>query len=635
MKSKFERQFKSHLNETLNSECPKIENLSSPSEGRTKVTEIKKARKFSWKNVSHKKIRIATTVAASFIVVFFIGNILFHSFWGVNKASDYEGVGGAQNGPPQVTEDESKHIQITDKPVAYEPVPDEEKEDKNEAPVPAPTTDSQFDSDPNEAPKTDGDSYDRPAEAPMEDAPKTGGFVDDSYWYSDNEPSYVDGSKEIENSFVKTSEETVSTFSIDVDTASYSNIRRFINSGIKPPKEAVRIEEMVNYFSYNYPNPTGEDPFSATTEIGRCPWNDKNYIAMIGLKGKEVATDKLPLSNLVFLIDVSGSMHDDDKLPLLKESFKLLVEQLGENDRVSIVVYAGAAGTVLDGARGNEKDKILSALESLEAGGSTAGAEGVQKAYDLAKKYFIPGGNNRVLLATDGDFNVGISDPDDLKKLIEEKRKAGIFLSVLGFGASGFGDGTMETLADAGNGNYSSIDTKNEAKKVLVEELGGTLLAIAKDVKIQVEFNSNVVAEYRLIGYENRVLNNEDFEDDTKDAGEIGAGHTVTALYEIVPKKDLAKGDKIFDLSLRYKKPDANTSKEIKFVASYKNVETNSQDFQFACAVAEFGQILRESKYKANSSISSVMNRALANKGDDKGGYRKEFIELVKKYEEI
>ena len=309
-----------------------------------------------------------------------------------------------------------------------------------------------------------------------------------------------------ENRMMKTAMSPLSTFSIDVDTASYSNVRRYLNYGQLPPADAVRTEELINYFSYDLPNPTGDMPFSVTTEIAQCPWNSENNLVMIALQGKRVEQKDLPLSNLVFLLDVSGSMNSPDKLPLLKESFQLLTEQLGENDKVSIVVYAGSSGVVLEGARGDEKEKILEALDRLEAGGSTAGSEGIEKAYAIAKKYFIPGGNNRVILATDGDFNVGVSSEGELKRLIENKRKEGISLSVLGFGTGNIKDNKMETLADNGNGNYAYIDSVLEAKKVLVNELGGTLLTIAKDVKIQVEFNPMKVKEYRLVGYENRVM---------------------------------------------------------------------------------------------------------------------------------
>lgn len=450
-----------------------------------------------------------------------------------------------------------------------------------------------------------------------------------------------------ENRMMKTSMSPLSTFSIDVDTASYSNLRRYLNSRHRPPETAIRTEELINYFSYNLPEPTGDVPFSVTTEIAQCPWNNENYLVMIALQGKRVELKDLPRSNLVFLLDVSGSMDQPDKLPLLKESFQLLTEQLGENDKVSIVVYAGASGVVLEGARGDEKEKILEALGRLEAGGSTAGSEGIERAYAIAKKYFIPGGNNRVILATDGDFNVGVSSEGELKKLIEKKRKEGIYLSVLGFGTGNIKDNKMETLADHGNGNYAYIDSKLEARKVLVNELGGTLLTIAKDVKIQVEFNPMKVKEYRLVGYENRVMRNEDFDDDTKDAGDIGAGHNVIAFYEIVPYRD---GETIensnlkyqstdirqewenewMEVRLRYKEPDSDVSKKIVHAITQQHVtDRPSETFRFASAVAEFGLIMSGSGYKGTASLEDVKTRAANAVGEDSGGYRKGFLELV------
>lgn len=450
-----------------------------------------------------------------------------------------------------------------------------------------------------------------------------------------------------ENRMMKTAMSPLSTFSIDVDTASYSNVRRYLNNKQLPPVDAVRTEELINYFSYDLPNPSDTVPFSVTTEIAQCPWNRENNLVMIALQGKRVAHKDLPLSNLVFLLDVSGSMNSPDKLPLLKESFQLLTEQLGENDKVSIVVYAGASGVVLEGARGDEKEKILEALDRLEAGGSTAGSEGIEKAYAIAKKYFIPGGNNRVILATDGDFNVGISSEGELKRLIEKKRNEGISLSVLGFGIGNIKDNKMETLADNGNGNYAYIDSVMEAKKVLVNELGGTLLTIAKDVKIQVEFNPMKVKEYRLVGYENRVMRNEDFDDDTKDAGEIGAGHNVIAFYEIVPYKN---GETVetsglkyqstdirqewenewMEVRLRYKDPDGDISKKIVHAVTQQQYADNpSETFLFASAVAEFGLIMSESAYKGTASLEDVKTRAMNAKGEDSEGYRSSFLELV------
>jgi len=442
----------------------------------------------------------------------------------------------------------------------------------------------------------------------------------------------------VENKYVNVDEAPVSTFSIDVDTASYSNIRRFIQSGQKPPADAVRIEEMINYFKYDYPQPDGQAPFSITTEIAACPWNPGNYLALIGLQGQNMSSEQLPPGNIVFLIDVSGSMNSANKLPLLKSAFKLLVEQMNSNDRVSIVTYAGSAGLVLDSTPGSEKSKILDAIDSLNAGGSTAGAAGINLAYKIAEENFIESGNNRVILATDGDFNVGISSDDELVKLIEEKRDKGIFLTVLGFGMGNLKDSKMEKLADKGNGNYAYIDSLNEAKKVLVNEIGGTLFTIAKDVKIQVEFNPDIVKQYRLIGYENRMLSKEDFDDDTKDAGELGAGHSVTALYEIVLKDvngtdKIAKNQKGFmTVNLRYKKPDANESTLItKTVGTEDLLGEMSNNMKFASAVAEFGMLMKDSQYKGNSSFTNVLELAKAGKGHDLEGYREEFIQLVQK----
>jgi Ca-activated chloride channel family protein len=483
------------------------------------------------------------------------------------------------------------------------------------------------------------------AEAPMEEmkAPDTALMEFNTEEYNAIE----------ENRPMKVSMSPLSTFSIDVDTASYSNIRRFLENGIQPPADAVRIEEMINYFTYDLPQPDGEVPFSVTTELSKCPWNGENYLAMIALQGKSINNEDLPKSNLVFLLDVSGSMDEPDKLPLLKSSFRLLAEQLGENDRVSIVVYAGASGVVLDSARGDEREKILEALNGLEAGGSTAGGEGIELAYEIAKKNYIPGGNNRVILATDGDFNVGVSSEGELTRLIEKKRKEGVYLSVLGFGTGNIKDNKMEALADKGNGNYAYIDSLLEAKKVLVNEMGGTLLTIAKDVKIQVEFNPAKVKEYRLIGYDNRMLRNEDFDDDAKDAGEIGAGHSVTAFYEIVPYKageetespqlkyqtsDIKNGweNEWMEIRLRYKKPDSDVSEKLVQTVTDSEIRENpSENFVFASAVAEFGLLLRDSEYKGTSSFGSVMRRAASSVGPDEEGYRKNFLELVDKARNI
>lgn len=440
----------------------------------------------------------------------------------------------------------------------------------------------------------------------------------------------------------------LSTFSIDVDAASYSNLRRFINQGSMPPKDAIRIEEMINYFDYDYPQPEDNKPFSVITELGTAPWNPKHQLLHIGLQGKSMPKTDLPPSNLVFLIDVSGSMQDQAKLPLLKSSFRLLLEQLRPQDHVSIVVYAGAAGLVLEPTPGNEKGKILEALNRLEAGGSTAGGAGIELAYATAKKHFKQGGNNRVILATDGDFNVGASSNASMESLIEQKRKDGIFLTVLGFGMGNYKDSKMEILADKGNGNYAYIDNISEARKVLVKEFGGTLFTIAKDVKMQVEFNPAKVKAYRLIGYENRALNAEDFKDDKKDAGELGAGHTVTALYEIIPagvdtdfplpdelkyqKKKIKNGaNELLTVKLRYKRPDEDNSQLVSYTVLDQPANEVSNNFRWSAAVAEFGMLLRESEFRQQSSFSQVLALAKAAKGTDEEGYRKEFIEMVMK----
>lgn len=462
-----------------------------------------------------------------------------------------------------------------------------------------------------------------------------------------------------ENDFLKVVDNPLSTFSIDVDTASYSNIRRFLNNNQMPPRDAVRIEEMINYFDYNYPQPGWNQPFSITLEHGICPWNPGHHLVLVGLQGKELNERQTPPSNLVFLIDVSGSMSSPDKLPLLKESLKMMVAQLRSEERVSIVVYAGAAGLVLDSAPGYNKGLIMSAIDNLQAGGSTAGGQGIELAYAMARKNFLKDGNNRVILATDGDFNVGVSNDSQLVQLIEEKRKSGIFLTVLGFGTGNYQDGKMEKLANKGNGNYFYIDTLKEGKKVLVDELGSTLIAIAKDVKIQIEFNPSAVKAYRLIGYENRKLAKEDFNDDTKDAGELGAGHTVTALYEIIPanswettstsvdplkyqkqskRKSVFNNDKeMMTVKLRYKEPKAGTSQ---IIAKVLNQPTNtlgrnwfgsSDNLQFASAVAEFGMLLRNSNFKGVSSYQSVLQRVQSSAYNDSHGYKNELIGLIQK----
>jgi Ca-activated chloride channel family protein len=457
-----------------------------------------------------------------------------------------------------------------------------------------------------------------------------------------------------ENGFKNVRNNPLSTFSIDVDNASYSNIRRFINSGTLPPADAVRIEEMINYFKYNYPEPRGEHPFSVYTELAICPWNKRHQILQVGLRGKDIDKSSLPASNLVFLIDVSGSMSSLNKLPLLKSAFGLLVNELRPEDKVAIVVYAGAAGLVLESTPGYRKEMIMRAIDKLEAGGSTAGGAGLRLAYSEASRNFIKGGNNRIILATDGDFNVGESSNGGMERLVEENRERGVFLTVLGFGMGNIKDDKMEIIADKGNGNYSYIDNLQEARRVLVREFGGTLFTIAKDVKFQIEFNPARVQSYRLVGYENRLLNDEDFNDDTKDAGEMGAGHNVTALYEIipagsderVPSVDPLKyqdsrhswdsqeeniSDELLTIKVRYKKPDGYTSMLLeKPVKSYGHeIEGASENLRFAAAVAEFGMILRDSEFKGNATLESSINLASRARGQDEEGYRAELIRLI------
>nr|WP_299067657.1 von Willebrand factor type A domain-containing protein [uncultured Allomuricauda sp.] len=451
-----------------------------------------------------------------------------------------------------------------------------------------------------------------------------------------------------ENKFEHVALSPLSTFSIDVDKASYSNVRRMINNGQQIPVDAVKVEEMINYFNYDYPQPT-EHPFSINTEVVQTPWNKNTKLVRIGLQGKSYTDEELPPSNLTFLIDVSGSMGSANKLPLLKSAFKLLVNQLREKDRVAIIVYAGAAGEVLKPTRGNKKEEIINALENLESGGSTSGGAGIELAYKLAQKNFIKNGNNRVILATDGDFNLGPSSDKAMVELIEEKRKTGVFLSVLGFGMGNYKDSKMEKLADKGNGNHAYIDTMQEAQKVFGQEFGGTLYTIAKDVKIQVEFNPQAVKGYRLIGYENRLLDDEDFIDDTKDAGELGSGHTVTALYEVIPSgvdspylkevHDLKysdttiKGnpDEFLTVKFRYKKPDGSVSTEINQVLK-NEMETISPDFSFAASVALFGLHLRKSQYTNNTTLNDVIVLAENGMANDPQGYKAEFVRLVKSY---
>jgi len=461
-----------------------------------------------------------------------------------------------------------------------------------------------------------------------------------------------------ENGYKSVNNNPLSTFSIDVDRASYANVRRFLNQGARPPIDAVRIEEMVNYFKYDYPEPEGDHPFSVYTEVATCPWNQEHYLMHIGLKGLEIDKTELPPSNLVFLLDVSGSMNSANKLPLLKSAFTMLVNELRPQDRVAIVVYAGAAGLVLESTPGNKKEKILAAIERLQAGGSTAGGAGLNLAYKVAMENFAEEGNNRIILATDGDFNVGSSSNAEMERLIEKKREQGVFMTVLGFGMGNYKDDKMEIIADKGNGNYAYIDNIQEARKVLVGEFGGTLFTIAKDVKFQIEFNPARVKGYRLVGYENRLLNDEDFNDDKKDAGEMGAGHTVTALYELIPAgsdealksidplKYQAYGEdkpqirrveadpkaELMTVKLRYKQPDGNTSTKVEIPVKGKvlDLEETSDNFRFSASIAEFGLLLRNSQYKEDASMEHVIVMAKGARGEDEEGYRSEFMKLVK-----
>ncbi|MYG19958.1 MAG: DUF3520 domain-containing protein [Gemmatimonadales bacterium] len=456
-----------------------------------------------------------------------------------------------------------------------------------------------------------------------------------------------------ENGFRSVGESPLSTFSIDVDRASYANVRRFIQAGERPPVDAVRIEEMINYFPYEWDAAPGDHPFEVVTEVWDAPWKPEHRLVRIGLKAPPVDTEDLPPSNLVFLVDVSGSMSPPDKLPLLKRAFALLIEQLRPQDQVAIVVYAGAAGLVLPPTPGDRRARILSAVQRLEAGGSTAGGAGIALAYDVAREHFVDDGNNRVILATDGDFNVGASSDEAMVRLIEKERESGIFLTVLGFGTGNLKDSKMEQIADHGNGNFHYVDGLLEARKVLVEEMGGTLLTVAKDVKLQVEFNPARAAAYRLIGYENRLLADEDFNDDTKDAGELGAGHTVTALYEVVPAGlpvprnvdplryqpaaepptpvEAAPGafeDELLYVKIRYKDPDGAESRLLAHAVADRS-RSPSRSFRFAAAVAGFGLLLRDSPYAGGLSTDDVISLAGRGRGDDPRGYRGEFIRLV------
>jgi Ca-activated chloride channel family protein len=476
----------------------------------------------------------------------------------------------------------------------------------------------------------------RPADRDTGDLPRSIGFNTEAYDHID------------ENAFKHVATDPLSTFSVDVDTASYANVRRFLRDGHLPEPGSVRIEELINYFRLPYPRPTGDEPFAITTELAACPWNPNHRLALIGIQARALPAREPAPRNLVFLIDVSGSMTPPDKLPLVQSALRMLVEALSEQDRVAIVVYAGASGLALPSTPGSQKATISRAIADLEPGGSTNGAAGIQLAYRIAREHFIRGGVNRVVLATDGDFNVGVTSQDALVRFIEEQRASGVFLSVLGVGTGNLKDSTMETLADKGNGNYAYLDSLQEARKVLVRELGGTLTTIAKDVKIQVEFNPLAVDGYRLIGYENRVLATEDFTDDKKDAGDIGAGHSVTALYEIVPRGErtpgsprerlkyqservagsAARGNELMTVAVRFKAPDGEQSRRV--ATTVLNAPRSmSANLGFASAVAEFGMLLRDSKHAGRASYESVLDRARRFSGDDREGYQAEFIGLV------
>ncbi len=454
-----------------------------------------------------------------------------------------------------------------------------------------------------------------------------------------------------ENIFHATTDQPLSTFSIDVDRASYSNVRRFLNQGMMPEPDAVRVEEMINYFDYQYKAPEGKDPVAIYTDMAICPWNTKHQLVRVALKSKQMDTRNLPASNLVFLIDVSGSMFGENRLPLVKRAFAVLTEQLRPEDKVAIVVYAGAAGVVLPATSGSNKQKILAALEQLEAGGSTAGGEGIKMAYSIAGELHSKNSNTRVILATDGDFNVGVSSDGELTRMIEKEREKGISLSVLGFGMGNYKDNKLELLADKGNGNYAYIDNFEEARRTFVTEFGGTIFTVAKDVKLQVEFNPQFVQSYRLVGYENRLLANEDFNNDKKDAGDMGMGHTVTALYEIIPSgqkgetanwvdplkyqqgKVIGNKSEVLTVKLRYKQPAGDRSSLMEKVLPYSNQEITDapEDFRMAASVAAFGQLLRHSAFKGTATYDQVLSWAGNSRGTDAEGYRAEFIQLVKK----
>ena len=471
-------------------------------------------------------------------------------------------------------------------------------------------------------------------------------------WRWQREPGNTEAYARIEdNRFLAAGSNPLSTFSIDVDAASYSNVRRFLSQGMLPPADAVRLEELVNYFSYTYPDRTGKHPFAVSTDVAPCPWAPDHRLVRIGLQAKRIATQDLPPSNLVFLIDVSGSMQSPDKLPLVKQAFRALVQELRAEDRVAIVVYAGAAGLVLPPTSGADKSTILAAIDRLEAGGSTAGGAGLRLAYDVARENYLPEGNNRLILATDGDFNVGVSSDAELIRLVEARREEGTFLTVLGFGSGNLKDTKMEQMADKGNGHYAYIDNFREAHKVFVREFGGTLFTVAKDVKIQVEFNPARVQAYRLLGYENRVLAKEDFADDRKDAGELGAGHSVTALYEVVPvgappvalagdsltyqqvtlRQTASQSPDLLTVKLRYKDPKGASSRLLTSPVIDRGERRSSDDQRCASAVAAFALVLRNSEFKGTASYDLVLALAREARGEDEEGYRQEFISMVER----
>lgn len=457
-------------------------------------------------------------------------------------------------------------------------------------------------------------------------------YLDDIYGNDGkkNTPNTEEYSELEEIGFKSTRRSPLSTFAADVDTASYSNLRRMLYEGYTLrdiPEGSVRIEELINYFNYDYKDPKGKEPFGVTTVLGDCPWNEDAALLSIGLKTEDIDFADTPASNLVFLIDVSGSMFDEDKLPLLQDAFCMLTDELSDKDRVSIVTYAGSDSVVLKGVRGSKHSEIKDAIRELEAGGSTNGSAGIQTAYELAEKYFIKGGNNRVILATDGDLNVGVTSVDGLEDLISRKKESGVFLSVLGFGTGNIKDNRMETLADKGNGNYAYIDSFREAKKVLVKELAANMLTVCKDVKFQVEFNPDVVKGYRLIGYTNRVMANKDFNDDTKDGGEIGAGHTVTALYELILRP--GRDEKILDLNVRFKRPSADESELLTYPVDFDSYKRNpGDDFLFQSAVAEFGLLASHSEYAEYASLGDVEDILESIDLDDE--YKEEFYDMVR-----